>query len=139
MLLLMSQSYSSCNHSLGGVLPLLQDMPWALSRKGSWLSMLRTVTQWELISSLWFWSLWGGWAQDLIHIMKAIGRLQAQCLGSLSLEAIHHLAQKNPFLFVEEMPPFGLPVCNHIQPVLTAFCEPLDSFFVYSCFVNIGL
>ena len=36
----------------------------------------------------------GGWGQDLIDIVKAIGCLQAQHLGSLSSEAIHHLAQK---------------------------------------------
>ena len=36
----------------------------------------------------------GGWGQDLINIVKAIGRLQVQHLGSLSSEAIHCLMQK---------------------------------------------
>ena len=35
-----------------------------------------------------------GWGQDLIDIVKAIGQLQAQQLGSHSLEAIHHPAPK---------------------------------------------
>ena len=36
----------------------------------------------------------GGWGQDLTDVVKAIGRLQAQRLGSFPSEAIHHLAQK---------------------------------------------
>ena len=39
--------------------------------------------------------IFGGWGLDLIKVVKAIGRLQAQRLGCDSSEAILHLAQKN--------------------------------------------
>ena len=68
----------------------------------------------------------GGWGQNLIDIVKAIGHLQAQCLGSLSSKAIHAPSDtKNQFLFEEEMPSFGLPTSIRILPLLTAFCEEL--------------
>ena len=63
------------------------------------------------------------------NTMKAIGRLQAQRLGSDSSEAIHHLAQKFQFLFGEEMPHSGPG-----RPQWTAFCELMcNPVFVSAC------
>ena len=49
----------------------------------------------------------GGWSQDLIFVVNAIGRLQAQQLGSDPSETTQYLAKKFQSLFGKEMPHSG--------------------------------
>ena len=91
----MSLSYPPCSHSLWNVLPLLLDMPCAwhaeetkLAAHGEecWLEGVNFIP--PVLESL------GGWGQDLIDVVKAIGCLQARRLGCGLVGGYPLLAQK---------------------------------------------